>query len=956
MKRVVRRTISTGCLVAIVVSLLASNWLCLGVNATGSNTKLVVQSATVQQPINIYSALAVITDQGVLLQWSSDTSKEILGFNIYRLADGERTKINREVVPGSVFLPEQQSQLQSRTPYAFLDRAGNRDSVYLIEAVSVSGTSVATSVTAVAGQGLDRMMSMASSTPNTGPDSERAQDSSATELPESAGALDDQWTIAAQSALKIGIKRDGWYKVTHQQASAAGFNPVVDIKNLRLFVNGREVQILTNKPSGTFSSGDSFEFYGLGLDTATTDTRTYYLIAGTQAGRRLTGELRRTALPSPATRPDLPDFSTPVPKLWYSFILRFITGVGDAGNEGPAEPRKDTKTSETTRTPDAQLDEKRLKLKTTGVKKRKSASKTRAKVERSHAVATPARTFTYSVQRKDRLVYFISLLNGDTENYFGQVISSSPITQTISTPNPDLTAAGPARLEVSLQGVGLVDHAVDVTLNNVLLGSLSYFGLGQGSQTFDVPLSLLNNGDNALKFTSTTVPSNVSLIDFTRLTYPRILRAENNSLRFSSRPTQTITVDGFTTAELRLLDCTDPFALTLSRPISEPSAGGYAIKIEPSAVRTKGRLLYAFPDTQNDTPASFSLNQPSTLNLSSNGADLVIIAHKDLIPSTAPLVTLRQSQGMQVLVVDVEDVYDEFSFGVHGPQAIKSFLTRANSTWTRAPRYAILLGDASIDPRNYEGAGNFDLVPTKLVDTVLNETADDDWLSDFNNDGIADIPLGRLPARTLAEANNYVSKIVNFSPANVPQSALLIADDPSSFYFDFELASDQLQSLLPTSFTVHRVNRRTDPNARNNVIAYLNAGESLVNYTGHGNVDVWTGANFTSPDATALTNGNKLPFVVVMNCLNGYYVDVRLLGLAEAFMKTPNGGAIAVFASSGLTGPDGQQDMARELYRVLYGTQPITIGDACKMAKAATSDLDIRRTWILFGDPSMRIR
>ncbi len=954
MKRVVRRTISTGCLVAIVVSLLALNWLCFSVNATGSNTKQVVQSTTVPQPINIYSALAVVSDQGVLLQWSSDTSKEILGFNIYRISAAERTKINREVVPGPVFLPEQQADFQSRTPYAFLDRAGNRNSVYLIEAVSVSGTSGATSVTAVTGEGLDRTLSMASSTPSMGTDLERAQYSSATELPEPAGVLEDQWTIAAQSALKIGIKRDGWYKVTYQQASAAGFNPIVDIKNLRLFVNGREVQILTSKPSGTFSVGDSFEFYGLGLDTATSDTRTYYLIAGIEPGRRLAGELRRTEAPSLPARQELPDFSTPLSKLWYSFILRFITGVGDASEKALAETRKQNQTSETTRTTHVQLDEQRLNSKTTSVKKEKRASKTRAKVERSHAVVTPARTFTYSVHRKDRLVYFISLLNGDTENYFGQVISSSPVTQNISTPNPELTAPGPARLEVSLQGVGLVNHAVDVTLNNVLLGSLSFFGLGQGSQTFDVPLSLLNSGDNALKFTS-TIPNTVSLIDFTRLTYPRILRAENNSLRFSSRSTQTLKVDGFTTPNLRVLDCTDPFALTLTKPITEPSAGGYAITVEPSAVRTKGRLLYAFPDTQSDTPTSLSLNQPSTLNLSSNGADLVIIAHKDLIPSTAPLVTLRQSQGLQVLVVDVEDVYDEFSFGVHGPQAIRSFLARASSNWTRAPRYAILLGDASIDPRNYEGAGNFDLVPTKLVDTVLNETADDDWLSDFNNDGIADVPLGRLPARTLSEANAYISKIVNFSPVNVPQSALLVADAQGDFYFNFELATDELQSLLPASFAVHRVNRRTDPNARNSVIAYLNAGESLVNYTGHGNVDVWTAASFTSPDATALTNGNKLPFVVVMNCLNGYYVDVRLLGLAEAFMKTPNGGAIAVFASSGLTGPDGQQDMARELYRVLYDAQPITIGDACKMAKAATNDLDIRRTWILFGDPSMRI-
>ena len=105
-------------------------------------------------------------------------------------------------------------------------------------------------------------------------------------------------------------------------------------------------------------------------------------------------------------------------------------------------------------------------------------------------------------------------------------------------------------------------------------------------------------------------------------------------------------------------------------------------------------------------------------------------------------------------------------------------------------------GDASLDPRNYQGLGNFDLVPTKLVDATFNETASDDWLTDFDNDGIADIPVGRLPVRTVADANLVISKIVNFAPVT-PQSAMLVADDPTGYYFNFEQANDQVQALLP---------------------------------------------------------------------------------------------------------------------------------------------------------------
>jgi hypothetical protein len=73
-------------------------------------------------------------------------------------------------------------------------------------------------------------------------------------------------------------------------------------------------------------------------------------------------------------------------------------------------------------------------------------------------------------------------------------------------------------------------------------------------------------------------------------------------------------------------------------------------------------------------------------------------------------------------------------------------------------------------------------------------------------------------------------------------------------------------------------------------------------------------------------------------------------------MKAPNGGAVASFASSGLTIPDGQHDMGKQLFQLLYQGPPIALGDATRQAKSATTDIDVRRSWILFGDPTMKIR
>src|SRR6185295_11157720 len=102
-----------------------------------------------------------------------------------------------------------------------------------------------------------------------------------------------------------------------------------------------------------------------------------------------------------------------------------------------------------------------------------------------------------------------------------------------------------------------------------------------------------------------------------------------------------------------------------------------------------------------------------------------------------PLVALRERQGYHGAVVDIEDVYDEFSFGEKTPAAIKAFLARATTTWQRKPRFLVLAGDATMDPRDYAGFGDFDLIPTKLLSmaSVALETASDDWFVDFADTG-----------------------------------------------------------------------------------------------------------------------------------------------------------------------------------------------------------------------------
>jgi hypothetical protein len=361
-----------------------------------------------------------------------------------------------------------------------------------------------------------------------------------------------------------------------------------------------------------------------------------------------------------------------------------------------------------------------------------------------------------------------------------------------------------------------------------------------------------------------------------------------------------------------------------------------------------------FTDQQAQPADSVTRNDPSSWWSQTAGADYVIISTRSLKANVEPLAQLRRNQGLVVQVVDVEDLYDEFSFGSHSPQAIHDFLETATNTWTRKPHYVLLAGDASYDPKNYFGQGFNDLVPTKLIDTPLTETASDDWLSDFNHDGIADLAMGRLPVRTLAHIDTMVNKIVTYenTAPDTSRGALLVADT------GFEAPSNAVRNKLPAGLPVQTINRSgaDDATIHNQIVASINQGPRVANYLGHGSNGVWTGASLlSSNDAPSFTNTSHLSVFTMMTCYNGFFQDAYNDSLSEALLKS-QGGAVAVWASTTLTQPGGQNLIAQEFYRLLFGAQPATLGDAARTAKVATADADVRRTWTLFGDPAMRLR
>ena len=570
-------------------------------------------------------------------------------------------------------------------------------------------------------------------------------------------------------------------------------------------------------------------------------------------------------------------------------------------------------------------------------------------------------SFDYTVERKDKYLYYAALLNGEKENIFGHIVASSPVDETVPVSNRDPVAAAAgaqAHLEVSLVGVSLEGHHVLVSVNGTDVGTIDFNGAENPVRTFALPAALLVEGNNTVRFTAVSTERDVSLVETVRLTYPHSFKADNNSLAIGVNSAATTRVSGFTSANIRAVDITNQSnmsELTQTISVKPQPDGTFAADIQvPTATLGSPHTLLVFAGGQALHPDLVKRNDPSSWATQKAGFDYLMITSRDFKTNVEPLAQLRRNQGLTVAVVDVEDLYDEFSFGLHSPQAVHDFLQTAVNNWSRKPRYVLLAGDASYDPKNYLGQGSTDFVPTRLFDTALMETASDDWLADLDGDGIADLAIGRLPLRTAGDADLMVSKIISYeNMAPDPQrNVILVAD------YSFEGSSSAVQGLVPAGVPVQVINRSSsdDGTIHTQIINGINQGPRLVNYVGHGSIGVWTGAPVLSTDdASSLTNNSRLSVFVMMTCMNGYFENAYDDSLSEALLRT-QGGAVAVWASTGLTEPGGQDLIDQELYRQLFGGAQPTLGYAVLNAKHSTADSDVRRTWILFGDPAMRLK
>jgi hypothetical protein len=341
------------------------------------------------------------------------------------------------------------------------------------------------------------------------------------------------------------------------------------------------------------------------------------------------------------------------------------------------------------------------------------------------------------------------------------------------------------------------------------------------------------------------------------------------------------------------------------------------------------------------------------------------VAPRAFLAAAQPLVELRASQGLVARAVALEDIDQEFGYGEAGPSGLRDFLEYAYQSWARpSPRYVLLLGDSTYDPRNHLGTSVPDVIPFLPVKTSYLWTASDPAYASVNGDDLLpDIALGRLPAQNADEARRLVEKLMTFeaSGSGLGGRAVLVADN-ADLGGEFEAEADGLAAGVLRGREVRKLYLRDlGAGLRGEIRGAFDSGSGLLSYLGHGGTAVWASENvFSTFDVPSLAAQSRQPLLITMNCLNGFFHSPPFNSLAEALVKAEGRGAIAAFSPSGLSLDPAAHAYHEALLAEIESGRHQRLGDAVLAAQGAYADSgafpELLAIYHFFGDPAVKIQ
>ena len=524
-------------------------------------------------------------------------------------------------------------------------------------------------------------------------------------------------------------------------------------------------------------------------------------------------------------------------------------------------------------------------------------------------------------------------------------------------------------------------------------------------------LSLARIDDNVDEDT-TRYPYHVYLNRFS-VEYTRLFRTVADELWFRS-PTEDDTSrtrpPGGRKLQYKIEAFRDPGIHIFETDGTYLTAQMQGIAIEPDITRagtynalfqvldTRSTQFIAVSDSALRQPERIEIVEPTDLATATHGADYVVIAHRKYLAAAERLAGWRETSGgggYRTKVVTTDDIYNTYGDGGVSPKAIKDFLTHAYQSWTPpAPTYVVLFGDGTYDFRGVETKIHAEppeldgYIPTHYIRTdSFGRTASDHWyVTVSGHDEFTDMYIGRLSVETVNQAEGVVDKILAYEQAppngDWRRRIISVADDEVSNSGDFifkksldEIAKDHTRLGYETveiflEDITDEVEAKPDefpglhPQriAKDMIIESLGEGAVLAQYAGHGGNTVWAHEIiFDNVSVDQVEETDKIPFMLVLSCYNGYFDKPGEPSMAEKLLRKERGGIIGMLSATRLTYGSGNDALNRIIFDMVFKRNVRQLGPLSFDSKVellmteGTGQIDVMMEYTLFGDPALQI-
>jgi len=277
----------------------------------------------------------------------------------------------------------------------------------------------------------------------------------------------------------------------------------------------------------------------------------------------------------------------------------------------------------------------------------------------------------------------------------------------------------------------------------------------------------------------------------------------------------------------------------------------------------------------------------------------LIIVHNDFEAQAAPLAEWKSKKGFHVTVATTTQTGTSTT-------SIKNYISDAYNTWPIPPTYVLFFGDVGWIP-TYNGTYSY--------------SATDLYYVQMDGDRFADIYRARLPARSTTEATDMVNKILYYENPTSPdlewmRHDLFIASSDHSQLAEFTHRFVIQNYLVPHGNIIDSLWERLGGVNPTTISNSINAGKSIVCYSGHGSSSGWATGSYYQSNVRSLSNSDKYPLVLSHACSTNPFDLTECFG--ETWVKVPNKGGIAFWGASASSYWDEDDILERRMFKAAF--------------------------------------